>query len=62
MEKTTYKLNTEGYLESFKQARGKRAKKLSQLPYAKKIEIMESLQADHKVIQSSISSLKPSKT
>ena len=62
MKMTTSKLNTSDYLEQFKQARQNRADKQTRLPYAKKIAIVERLQAEHKSIRESVSSLKPSKT
>ena len=58
MKKTDYKLNSRNYLKHFKRARADRTDKLASLPFAKKIDILEKLQADHKVIQSSIRSLK----
>ena len=58
MKKTNYKLNSKNYLKSFKQARTDRADKLASLPFARKIDILEKLQADHKVIHSSIRTLK----
>jgi len=58
MKKTNYKLNSKKYLERFKKARKDRANSLTNLPFARKIDILEKLQADHKVIHSSIRTLK----
>ena len=58
MKMTNYKLNTKNYLTQFKQDREDRAKQLANLPYAKKIDIMQKMQAEHKVIQRSIRTLK----
>ena len=62
MKMTTSKLNTGDYLERFKQARETRANKQTNLPYAKKIAIVEKLQAEHAPIRESVSSLKLSGT
>ena len=62
MPKTIFRLNTKDYSKQFKQVREARTKRLARLPYARKIAIVEELQADYGVIRESISSLKQSET
>jgi hypothetical protein len=48
----------EKYLERFKKARTARTVKLENLPFARKIAIIEKMQADRKTIEDSIRTLK----
>ena len=58
MRETGYKSSSKDYLKRFKQARADRANNLAKLPFAKKIDILGKLQADHKVIRSSVRTMK----
>jgi hypothetical protein len=58
MKQTNYGLSTSNYLKRFKKARAKRSEKLVKLPFAKKIAIIEKMQADHEAIEKSIQTLK----
>jgi len=46
MKKDSYKQGSTDYLQRFKAARTVRAKKLERLPFAKKVDIIEKMQAD----------------
>ena len=46
MRKDSYKQGSKKYLQRFREARAVRAKKLERLPFAKKVDIIEKMQAD----------------
>lgn len=46
MKKDSYKQGSKKYLQRFREAREARAKKLERLPFAKKVDIIEKMQAD----------------
>jgi len=46
MRRDSYKQGSTNYLQRFKEARAVRAKKLERLPFAKKVDIIQRMQAD----------------
>lgn len=46
MKKGSYKQDSTGYLQRFKEARAVRAKKLEKLPFGKKVDIIEKMRTD----------------
>lgn len=54
MQKTNCKENYKSYLMRFKESRARRTKKTTALPFARKIDIQEKMQLEHKVIRDSV--------
>jgi hypothetical protein len=46
MKRNSYKRDSTNYLQRFKEAREDRAKRLSRLPFAQKVDIIERMRAD----------------
>ncbi|MBA7631729.1 hypothetical protein ES703_39264 [subsurface metagenome] len=62
MKTLPYKKGSKQYWNQFRASRESRANKMANMPYAKKIAIIEKLRDDYSLISKSRSSLKAPKT